>query len=134
MKILKAYDLTGSFRDAAELAGCSHHTVAAHVAARDAGGRSGRAVARPQLIDAYLDKVEEWVEHLAGKIRADRAHEKLLGLGYAGSERTTRRRRPGGVVQSRAPVSRVCRSRSQGMSPPARTMSTCRVERPCRAT
>jgi len=36
--------------------------------------------------------------------------------------------------QSRAPGSRVCRSRSQGMSPPARTMSTCRVERPCRAT
>ena len=27
MKILEAYDLTGSFRDAAELAGCSHHTV-----------------------------------------------------------------------------------------------------------
>ena len=37
MEILEAYDLTGSFRDAAELAGCSHHTVAAHVAARDAG-------------------------------------------------------------------------------------------------
>jgi len=26
-----------------------------------------------------------------GKIRADKAHEKLLGLGYEGSERTTRR-------------------------------------------
>ncbi len=37
MEILEAYDLTGSFRDAAEFAGCSHHTVAAHVAARDAG-------------------------------------------------------------------------------------------------
>ena len=28
MEILEAYDLTGSLRDAAELAGCSHHTVA----------------------------------------------------------------------------------------------------------
>ena len=28
MNILEAYDLTGSLRDAAELAGCSHHTVA----------------------------------------------------------------------------------------------------------
>ena len=28
MNILEAYDLTGSFRDAGELAGCSHHTVA----------------------------------------------------------------------------------------------------------
>jgi transposase len=91
MEILEAYDLTGSFRDAAELAGCSHHTVAAHVAAREAGGRSDWAAARPQLIDAYLDKVEEWVEHSNGKIRADKAHEKLLALGYEGSERTTRR-------------------------------------------
>jgi hypothetical protein len=28
MEILEAFDLTGSFRDAGELAGCSHHTVA----------------------------------------------------------------------------------------------------------
>ena len=32
MEILEAYDLTGSLRDAAELAGCSHHTVAQYVA------------------------------------------------------------------------------------------------------
>lgn len=87
MEILDAYDLTGSFRDAAELVGCSHHTVAAHVAGRDAG----TAVARPQLIDEYLDKVEEWVEQSVGKIRGDKAHDKLLALGYEGSERTTRR-------------------------------------------
>ena len=36
MEILAAYDLTGSLRAAAELTGCSHHTVARHVAARDA--------------------------------------------------------------------------------------------------
>ena len=84
MEILEAYDLTGSFRDAAELAGCSHHTVAAHVEARDAGRAWGAAVARPQLIDEYLAKVEEWVEPSAGKIRADRAHSKLLALGYEG--------------------------------------------------
>lgn len=60
MEILETYDLTGSFRDAGVLAGCSRHTVAAHVAVRDAGGLSDRA-ARPQLIDEYLDKVEEWV-------------------------------------------------------------------------
>ena len=41
-------------------------------------------MARLQLIDEYLGKVEEWVEQSAGKIRADRAHEKLLGLGYEG--------------------------------------------------
>jgi transposase len=94
MEILDAYDLTGSFRDAAELAGCSHHTVARYVAERDAGhggvGVGGMA-ARPQLIDGFLPKVEEWVEQSQGRIRADRAHEKLLALGYTGSERTTRR-------------------------------------------
>ena len=37
MQILEAFDLTSSYRDAGELAGCSHHTVAAWVAKRDAG-------------------------------------------------------------------------------------------------
>ena len=32
MEILEAFDLTGSLRAAAELAGCSHHTVARLVA------------------------------------------------------------------------------------------------------
>ncbi len=91
MEMLEAFDLTGSLRDAAELAGCSHHTVAKHVAARDAGGVSDRAAARPQLIDEFLPKLEEWMEHSKGKIRADVAHDKLLALGYRGSERTTRR-------------------------------------------
>lgn len=91
MKILDAYDLTGSLRDAGELAGCSPNTVKRYVERRDAGGELDRAVQRPQLIDEYLDKVEEWVERSHGKVRADVAHEKLLALGYAGSERTTRR-------------------------------------------
>ena len=37
MNILEAYDLTGLLRDAAELAGCSHHTVARYVTEREAG-------------------------------------------------------------------------------------------------
>lgn len=91
MEILDAYDLTRSLRDAGELAGCSHHTVARYVAVRDAGGVIDQPVARPRLIDEYLPKVEEWMEHSKGKIRADVAHDKLVALGYAGSERTTRR-------------------------------------------
>lgn len=91
MEILEAFDLTGSFRAAGELAGCSHHTVAGHVAAREAGGVSDPPAARPRLIDEFLPKLEEWMEHSRGRIRADKAHAKLLGLGYGGSERTTRR-------------------------------------------
>ena len=91
MEILNAYDLTGSLRDAGELAGCSHHTVKHYVERRAAGGVLEQAAARPQLVDEYLPKVEEWVERSKGKVRADVAHEKLLALGYTGSERTTRR-------------------------------------------
>jgi hypothetical protein len=61
------------------------------VSAREKGGVSDRPAARPQLVDEFLGKVEEWVEQSNGKIRADKAHVKLLALGYAGSERTTRR-------------------------------------------
>jgi hypothetical protein len=43
------------------------------------------------LIDAFLSKVEEWVDRSRGKIRADVVHERLGPLGYVGSERTTRR-------------------------------------------
>ena len=37
MNILEAYDLVGSFRAAAEIAGCDHHTVKLHVERRAAG-------------------------------------------------------------------------------------------------
>lgn len=91
MNILDSFDLTRSYRDAGELAGCSHHTVKHYVELREAGGLSDRPAARPMLIDPYLPKLEELVERSKGKIRADVAHEKLTALGYAGSERTTRR-------------------------------------------
>ncbi|MDQ3664853.1 MAG: IS21 family transposase [Actinomycetota bacterium] len=91
MEILEAFDLTESYRDAGELAGCSHHTVAHYVTDRQAGALSDRPAARPQLIDDFLPKLEEWVERSGGKVRADVAHRKLRGLGFTGSERTTRR-------------------------------------------
>jgi hypothetical protein len=47
--MLEAFDLTGSCRDAGELAGVSHHTVARYVQARNAGDLSGRPAARPPM-------------------------------------------------------------------------------------
>ena len=98
MEILAAYDLTGSLRATAELTGCSHHTVARHVAARDAGKPIAEPAYRGRVTDTFLPKIEEWVEASKGKIRADKAHDKLVALGYAGSERSTRR----AVAQVRA--------------------------------
>jgi len=91
MEILAAYDLTGSFRDAAGLVGCDHHTVARYVRARDAGKVSSALQGRDQRIDPFREKVEEWVDASHGRVRADVAHRKLEAMGYDGSERTTRR-------------------------------------------
>lgn len=90
MEILAAYDLTGSYRAAAELAGCSHHTVARVVAERDAGGACPRE-RRPKLIDDFLPKIEQWVYDSHGKIHADKAHDDLVLMGYSGSPRSSRR-------------------------------------------
>ena len=92
MNMLEAFDLTGSLRDAGELAGCSHHTVAAYVTKRDEGRLGGVGpVRRKRIIDPWLAKIEEWVERSCGKIRADRCHAKLKALGFEGSDRTVRR-------------------------------------------
>lgn len=40
---------------------------------------SDRAVARLQLADEFWPKLEEWMERSKGRIRADVAHEKLVG-------------------------------------------------------
>lgn len=92
-EILEAYDLTGSFRAAGELAGCSPNTVAGWVARRDRGelGDLVGPVRRDRKLDPFLAKIEEWVDRSHGKIRSDVCHDKLVALGYEGSDRTVRR-------------------------------------------
>lgn len=93
MEILEAFDLTRSLRDAGELAGCSHHTVAHWVARRDEGTLPtlGTPARRERIIDPFMAKIEEWVERSEGKVRADVVFDKLKALGFGGSERTVRR-------------------------------------------
>ena len=91
MEMLEFYDLTGSYRSAAALAGVDPHTVRARVAARAAGVDPAARLVRPKQTDPFADKVTEWIELSKGRIRADRVHEKLVAMGYVGSERTTRR-------------------------------------------
>jgi transposase len=91
MEILEAYDLTSSLRGAAALAGCDHKTVAHYVGLRNARRAPDEQPARPMLIDGFVDKIEEWMDRSEGKIRADVVHDKLMGMGFTGSERTTRR-------------------------------------------
>src|ERR1039458_10430480 len=92
MNIPEAYDLTGSLRDPAALAGCSHHTVARYVAERERGRAVPAGPARRAGVTGpFLAKLEELVDRSKGKIRADVAHETITAMGYGGSERTTRR-------------------------------------------
>jgi hypothetical protein len=92
MEILEAYDLTGTLRGAAALAGCDHKTVARLVAAREeaGGGLPLRARSRP-LVDPFSEKIDELVDRSRAQIRADKAHAILVAMGYQGSYRTTRR-------------------------------------------
>src|SRR5215472_4385238 len=86
MEILESYDATRCAHSAAQLAGCDAKTVRRYVALRDAGGGDpllARTAARPKL--------EELVDTSKAKIRADKVHERLLAMGFTGTERTTRR-------------------------------------------
>src|SRR3954452_11613396 len=93
MEILEAFDLVGTYRGAAALVGCDHKTVARLVELRDqagGGALSPASRARP-AVDAFAEKIAEWVDRSKGSIHADAAHQRLVAMGYVGSERTTRR-------------------------------------------
>ena len=91
MEILEAFDATGCAHSAGQLAGVDPKTVRRYVAARDAGRPVTGPSRRPRLIDEFLPKIEEWVDRSAGKVRADVVHERLVTLGFAGTDRTSRR-------------------------------------------
>jgi hypothetical protein len=60
-------------------------------APEEAGGGLPVSVRARPRVDAFVEKIEEWVDRSRGKIRADVAHQRLVAMGYVGSERTTRR-------------------------------------------
>lgn len=91
MEILEAYDLVGTYRAAAVLAGCDHHTVKRYVERRDAGLPPDRRIVRGSIIDEFRPKIDELVKRSHGKVRADVVHDKLVAMGFTGTDRTTRR-------------------------------------------
>ena len=85
MEILEAYDLVGSYRGAARLAGCDHRTVKHYVERRAAAADPAASVPRPSMIEAYRAKIEELVDRSEGDIRADVVHDRLAAMGFDGS-------------------------------------------------
>jgi hypothetical protein len=125
MNILEAYDLTGSFRDAGELAGCSHRTVARYVRAREEERLApGASAPRPGVIEGFLPKLEELVERSKGRVRADVAHEKITAMGFTGSVPAVRRRLSPCHRQPGTQVSRLCPARNRTL--PSRACLTIR--------
>jgi len=57
----------------------------------EAGGGLPVSVRPRPLVDAFAVKIDEWVDRSRGRIRADVAHQRLVAMGYRGSERATRR-------------------------------------------
>jgi hypothetical protein len=91
MEVLEAFDLTKSFRAAAQLTGVDHHTVKRLVTARALDQELVvEPTIRSKVAEAFADKIAEWIERSNGKVRADVVHQKLVPMGYTGSERTTR--------------------------------------------
>jgi hypothetical protein len=82
MEILEAYDLAGTLRGAAQLAGCDHKTVGQWVRQRELGLVPKVERKRPAMEIEYARKIDELVARSSGRIRADIAHGKLLALGY----------------------------------------------------
>jgi hypothetical protein len=92
MEILEAFDLSGTLRGAAELAGCDHKTVAHWVRARDEAGGGLPVSVRPRpRLDALRRRSRSFPRERSTQIRADACHQRLVTMGYMGSERTTRR-------------------------------------------
>jgi hypothetical protein len=80
MDMLEAFDLTGSYRAAAELAGCDHKTVKHRLDRGDAGLPPEAGVEGSRLIDPQVDKLDEWMARSNGRLRADAAHDRLAWL------------------------------------------------------
>lgn len=60
-------------------------------AREEAGGELPIASKSRPRVAAFAVKIEERVDRSRGRIRADVCHQRLLAMGYMGSERTTRR-------------------------------------------
>src|SRR4051794_11446287 len=121
MEILEAFDATGSLRAAAELVGCDHKTVGHWVRGRDDAGGGLPQPARPRpRVDAFAEKIEEWVDRSRGKVRADVAHQKLVAMAIrARSARPAGRSRTpsaAGAPSTAARRGRGSRSRGCGCS------------------
>lgn len=91
MEILEAFDRTRCAHSAAQLAGVDEKTVTRYISLRDSGRDPLQRTRRARLIDPFLDRIEQMIEDSHGRVRADIVHQRLVTMGFTGTERSTRR-------------------------------------------
>jgi transposase len=92
--VVNLYRELGSYRAVAEIVGCDHKTVKAHVERRAEGGPPRR----PRIADPFGEVIRAKLEATAGRITAKVLFRTLQAAGYGGSARTLRR----AVAEARA--------------------------------
>lgn len=85
--VVNLYEELGSFRAVADIVGCDHKTVKAHVL-RNA---ERQPVQRSSVADPYRDVIRGKLDATSGKITAKVLFRVVKAAGYAGSARTLRR-------------------------------------------
>lgn len=94
MEILEAFDLYGSYNQAARAVGCAPNTVKSLVLKRTEGALGTRGQQRQmsqQQCDGYAGIIAELIEESNAHIRADVVHRRLVAMGFSKTMRTTRR-------------------------------------------
>lgn len=85
--VVNLYEELGSFRAVAEIVGCDHKTVKAHVL-RNA---ERQPLQRGSVADPYREVIRVKLDATSGKITAKALFRALRAAGYEGSARTLRR-------------------------------------------
>ena len=87
--VINLYEELGSYRAVADVVGCDHKTVKAHLE-RERQGEKRRA-RRATLADPYLDMIRAKLEVTNGRITAKALFRLVVTAGFQGSRRTLRR-------------------------------------------
>jgi len=87
--VINLYEELGSYRAVADVVGCDHKTVKAHIE-RERQGEKPRA-RRATLADPYLGMLRAKLETTKGRITAKALFRVVVAAGFQGSRRTLRR-------------------------------------------
>lgn len=87
--VINLYEEQGSYRAVADVVGCDHKTVKAHVERQRQGKKPAHR--RATLADPYVDMICTKLDATKGRITAKALFRFVAAAGFSGSRRTLRR-------------------------------------------